>query len=279
MNNETKEAGVWIDGVKLQDLGIIVRLASKEPILSAPVNRSVSISNRHGAYYFGGKLTPIEFVLDCVFDRSDDYTDLKNRITRFKRLLIDRAGNPKQVTLVFDDAINRAYRVVYDGEIDIERVARLGIFQLPLTCFDAYATSVIDNKDVRWGSEIIRFTNDDYTYGHTGGGASDNIVIGNEKTLHISVAGDDVRPRIELSGTGENVTIAWDGKQFGLGTIDGEVIVDLANYTVIRDGQLALDTITGDWLTMYLRNGNTDITITGDNMDLTFEVVFKDIFH
>lgn len=279
MMRETKEAGVWIDGIKLQDLGIIVRLPSVEPILSAPINRSASVANRHGAYYFGGRLTPIEFTLDCVFDRSLDYTELKSRITRFKRLLIDRAGNPREVELVFEDASARAFRAVYDGEINIERVAKLGIFSLPLTCFDAYATSLIDNKDVRWGSEIIRFSNDDYTYGHTGGGASDNVVVGDSKTLYISVAGDDVRPRIDIAGTGENVSVGWDGKQFGLGTVDGEVLVDLANFIVMRDGELALDTISGDWLTMVLRYGNTEITITGDNMELTFEVVFKDVFH
>lgn len=275
----TNEAGVWLDGVKLQDLGVIVRLPSVEPILSAPVNRSATVTNRHGAYYFGGRLTPIEFTLDCVFDRSDNYTELKNRITRFKRLLIDRAGNPKEVELVFEDASDRAFRVVYDGEINVQRIAELGVFSLPLTCFDGFASSLIDNKDVKWGSEVIRFSNDVYTYGHTGGGASDNVVTGTGKTLYISVAGDDVRPRIEIEGTGDNVSVAWDGKQFGLGSVAGAVTVDLANFTVIRDGQLALDTVTGDWLTMYLRNGNTEITITGDNMDLTFEVVFKDVFH
>ena len=275
----TKESGVWFDGIKLQDIGINVKLTSSEPILSAPVNRSVSIPGRHGALYFGGKITPVEFRLDCVFDRSIDYTELKSRIVRFKRMLIDRAGNPKVVDLLFEDQSDRSFKAVYDGQIDVERVAELGVFNLPLTCFDAYSTSLLDNKDVKWGSEVIRFSNDTYTFGHTGAGSSDSEVTGSGKTIYISVVGDDVRPRIEIDGYGEDVKIAWDGKQFALGTVEGTVTVDLGNYTVVRDGVLALDTISGDWLRMYLRNGNTDVEVTGVNLALTLDVIFKDVFH
>lgn len=268
-------AGVWIDDVKLQDEGIIVLLPSSEPILAAPRNRSVTIPNRHGAHYFGGHLAPKEFALHCMFTRTD-YADMKARIGRFKRLLIDGNGRPKTVKLRFEDEPDRYYNVVYDGVIDIERIAELGRFTVPLTAYDPIAVSAVWNSDVLWGATDVIFLSD-YAMGHSGDGAKSFTSAG---TTLVTVTGDNLKPVIHVTGSGTNVSIGWGGKRLTLGSFTNTAwVIDLDEFTVMKNGALAIDSIGGDWLSMELGRGENVVSVGGTGMSVDVSFKYRDIWN
>lgn len=262
-------SGVWIDNTKLQDEGIRVKLSSSEPLLTGSRHNTVSIPQRAGAYYYVGQLEPKPFTLDCVFTRSN-YADLKARITKFKRLLIDGNGRPKVVKLKFDDEPDRYYNVVYEGLIDIERIADLGVFSVQLIAYDPVAYSTAFNDEITWGSTTTVFLSD-YAMGHNASGSQTFTIAG---TTTVEVTGDNVKPVIYVTGTGTNVTLGFNGKTMTLGTFTNATwIIDLAEYTALKNGANGLSAIGGDWLTMELARGSNVITVGGTGLNV--EVAFK----
>lgn len=142
-----RESDVFIDDVRLQDLGVIVRLSSQEPAVPNIRNQSVVVPNRHGAFDYGGWLEPREFVLNCVLNRRANYAELKQAIRDLNALFIDEWGRPKTVRLVFGDDPSVHYNVRLTGGVQMERIAKHGIFSLYLTAYDPFAYAPSDCYD------------------------------------------------------------------------------------------------------------------------------------
>lgn len=136
---------VFIDDIKLQDIGVIVRLSSQEPILPNLRTNTIAIPGRHGAYDFGAFFDTREFALDCVFKRQD-YATLKTQIREFVSLFVDEYGRPKSVSLRFGDEPDKYYDVKVSAGIPIERIAAMGTFTLPLVAHDPFAYADITYK-------------------------------------------------------------------------------------------------------------------------------------
>lgn len=141
------ESDIFIDDVRLQDLGITVRESSQEPALPNIRNHSIVVPNRHGAFDLGGWIEPREIVLDCVFNRRKNYAELKQAIQQLNELLIDGRGHPRTVKLRFGDAPYMYYNVRLASGVPIERIARLGIFSLVFIAHDPYAYAPADYYD------------------------------------------------------------------------------------------------------------------------------------
>jgi predicted phage tail component-like protein len=268
-------SGVWIDDTKLQDEGIRVKLSSSEPLLTGSRHNTVSIPQRAGAYYYGGQLEPKPFTLDCVFTRSN-YADLKARITKFKRLLIDGNGRPKVVQLRFEDEPDRYYNVVYEGLIDIERIADLGVFSVQLIAYDPVAYSVAMSDEISWGSTTAVFLSD-YSMGHTGS-FSKRFTSGGTTT--VVVTGDNVKPIINVTGSGTNVTIKFNARVLTLGTFTNSTwVIDLAEYTILKNGANALGDVSGPWMSMELVRGTNTVTVGGTDLNIDVAFEFRDKWH
>lgn len=247
----------------------------ENPLLADGVERLVSIPGRPGQLSFGGDAGPIPFSIPMTtIQRSP--IDLQSKVRLMKLLFLDDFGRKKIVKLTFGYEPDKYYNVRYSGDVPIDRVfSRIGQFTLPLICDDGHALSVVKSSDVTWGDEKITFYNEDYTYGHS---SSSPQIVGDGESFTVTVVGGAVRPLITVTGTGSNVTIGWDGKSFGLGDVNGIVLIDLHEYVVLRDGVYALHTIKGDWLNMHLSPGETNIEVTGNGLDLSINFDFRDRF-
>lgn len=270
------EHTVFFDGVDVRSLGLIFLTEHSNPIIPGTRDKTSIIDGMNGEYDYGADLEPIPFDLPFFIEQTDPFR-LQGYVRMIKKLLLDGFGKPKTFKLQFGYEKDKYYNVRVVGRVDIDRIyASAGNFTLSLMCYEGYALSVAKNDEVTWGSELITFTNTSYTYGHSGGGAKN--FTSNGSTI-VTVTGDNLHPIIYLNGTGINVSLSWAGKIMTLGTfINANWMIDLENYIVTKNESLALDLIGGDWLDMYLINGDNNITISGSGLNLTFNVEFRDRF-
>lgn len=268
------EADVFIDDIKLQDIGVIVKLESQEDMLPSTRDQVVSIPGMHGAYDFGAWIEPRSFILSCRFEERG-YINLKERVRNFVMLFLDHFGKPKNVKLRFGDEPDKYYTVRYSGAIPLQRIAGFGLFSVPLTAYDPHAYTTTSNEDVFWGSEDITFLNTSYTYGHTGGGQSTSVT--SPKNIPVYVSGLAIKPVVVINGTGTNVTLSANGKTCSLGTFTNtNWTIDLHEYIVIKNGVNGMNSFTGNWLEFL--PGQNNIAVGGSNLSLTIQVKFEDKF-
>ena len=268
------EEDVFIDDIKLQDIGIIVKLDSQEPLLPSTRDQFVTIPGSHGAYDYGAWLQPRTFELACMFKRKN-YTDLKQKIRKFINLLLDYRGRPKDLKLRFGDEPQKYYTVRYSGAISLDRLVGMPSFILPLTAYNPHAYTITSNDEVTWGSKEITFLNTAYTFGHTGGGKAKSIT--SPQNYPVYVSGLAIKPIITITGTGTNVTLSTNSKACSLGTFTNtNWIIDLEEYTVIRNGVNGLSDFNGDFLEFM--PGQNQISIGGSNLNFTIQVKFEDKF-
>lgn len=269
--SKVTESLVYVDDFCLQDLGLSVRLSSSEPALPNIRNQSVVVPNRHGAFDYGGWLEPREFVLNCVLNRRANYTELKQAIRDLNALFIDEWGRPKTVRLAFGDEPSVHYNVRLTDGVQMERIAKQGIFSLTLTAFDPYAYSNVSSEEVVWGSDDIYFTAT-YKLGHENVGT---VRITAPTTIKSTVDGGALRPTFELVGTATSVQMSANNKSFSLGAFsNATIIIDGANFSVHKDGISTLALMSGDFL--ELLNGENTIQITGSVMNFDLRVKFRD---
>lgn len=270
----TSELMVYLDGKELKELDLRMVMGHEHPMLPDLQNIFISIPNRQGVYDYGSSLEPLYITLPLRI-RKETKTDLQLVVENLKKVLLDYTGKPRLFKLSFGYEMDRYYLVRVANGIPFERVIKgYGRFDLSLVAPDPRAFSSVKNSEITWGSEIITF-NSGYHFGHAGTG--NKTFTGPGNTV-VTVAGASIRPIITVTGKGQNVSIGWDGKSLGLGTVDGTVIVDLHEFVVLRDGEYALHTIKGDWLNMYLSPGETTIEVTGNGLDLSINFDFQDRF-
>lgn len=143
----TRESDVFIDDVRLQDLGVIVRLSSQEPAVPHMRNNVVQVPGKHGAHDMGAWLDVREFVLNCVLERRSNYAEMKQALMTLNTLFFDQWGRPKTVKLRFGDAPHIYYNVRLTQGFSPERVAKLGMFSLYLTAYDPFGYAPADYYD------------------------------------------------------------------------------------------------------------------------------------
>jgi len=227
-----------------------------------------------GAYDYGADLEPIPFNLPIGFIRKSR-ADIQRTVRVIKNLLIDGRGKPKTFKLTFGYESDKYYNVRFSGGIPIERLlGQIGQFELPLICFEGHAWSSTRSDEVNWGSEVITFESDVYTFGHSGDGAKTFIIPG---STNITVSGDNVRPILHITGKGTNVTVSCGGRTFTLGTfLNSNWLIDLNEYVVLKNGVNAIHLIKGSWIGIELTQGDNQIDVNGSGLDIDFSVEFHD---
>lgn len=253
---------VFIDDVRLQDLGIIVRSNSQEPMLPDLRPNTIAIPGRHGAYDFGAFFDAREFLLDCVFKRQD-YAALKTQIREFVRLFVDDYGRPKAVKLRFGDELDKYYEVKVSAGIPIERLAGFGAFTLPLVAHDPMAKFIVPSDEIIMNSDIPIMSDLLWDTGFS------NRKIISPTTFTITNNGTTaIRFSYKVEGSGTNVSFTANGKSFSLGTFSGKTIeVDGEQYTVKVDGVNNLTMTSGDFI--ELLPGINSVTVSGGSLNIT----------
>lgn len=270
MKIETIESGVFIDDVKLQDLGIEVHLDSDEPLFPEVRTSSITIPGKHGAYKFGSDLQPLDFELKCSFDRSESYTELAHRARDFKKLFIDTYGRPKRIKLRFESDPDKFYYVEYSGKVPFERLANFGLFSLPLKAYDPHAYSIVKSTDdVLWGDDIPFMSDIPLGIG------ANSYTITSPQTLNIDNFGSQVvRPIVEITGSATSLTLTIKGESFSLGTFtNSTILIDTERYAAIKNGQNFLFQLQGNLEKLEFMPGANAIQIGGSNLNIN--IAFK----
>lgn len=265
---------VYINGVGLRELNLYMLQDHEHPLMTGTRDRVITIPNMHGAYDYGADLEPIPFNLPIGFMRKSR-ADIQRTVRIIKDLLIDGRGKPKTFKLTFGYEPDKYYNVRFSGSIPIERIfGQIGQFNLPLICFEGHAWSTTRADEVNWGSEVITFESDVYTFGHSGDGAYTFTSAG---STNVTVSGANVQPILFLNGSGSNVTVSCAGKTFTLGTFsNANWLIDLNEYVVLKDGVNAIHLIEGNWIGIELTQGDNQININGSGLNIDFSVEFHD---
>lgn len=136
------------------DLGMIMTRSSKRPMLSSTVDSTADVAGMQGAYDFGAKLSPLEFRLECAMI-TRDYRELQAVADQAAEFLLDTAGRPRQLELIFDSKPGRKYTVRYSGSLDFDRNMGVGTITLPFIAFDPFSYQTELSTDVLdWDSEM-----------------------------------------------------------------------------------------------------------------------------
>lgn len=269
---------VYIDGVDLRELGVRPLADHENPGIAPTRDISMTIPGRNGAYDYGASLDVLFFNIQCVVP-STDRREMQEIIRKVKAVLLDSAGQPKTVKLIFGYEPDKFYWVRYSGSFPVNRISPVhGLLSLPLVAHDVQAHSVSSNTNVAWGSEDITFGNTTYKMGHSGDGRMTFTAPG---TTAVTVAGDAVRPVLYVTGRGSNVQISIGGRTLILPnfTAGTRWVIDFGEYTVLRNNQLAIGEVGGPWMDMYLEPGMNDVTVTGTNLNMEVSFEFNDRFN
>lgn len=245
------EADVFIDDIKLQDIGVIVKLESQEDMLPSTRDQVVSIPGMHGAHDFGAWIEPRPFILSCRFEERG-YTALKNNTRRFVTMFLDAKGRPKNVTLRFGDEPDKYYTVRYSGAIPLARAAGFGSFSLPLTAYDpyAYASSSEYNPDETYVYDQENEFDKGLFYDNTESFGWSNIFhytgVYNHSEFEtdavITIKGACQNPKVIHLETGKSIQIQ------GSFTSGDEIIIDTKEFIVIKNKTTnLLNKVSGDF--------------------------------
>lgn len=132
-------AFVWLGDKSNDDFGFIVRGTTKRPALPATVDRTMSIPGRNGQWDHGADMNARNFVLDCAFVTRNAF-DLQQRIVALAAHLIDSYGKPRTLELRFRERPGQFFNVRFLGSFDVDRIMGTGLFSLPFTAFDPFAS-------------------------------------------------------------------------------------------------------------------------------------------
>jgi phage-related protein len=144
----TDNGGFTIDGVPVSTYGITLMYAPGQPMLPGTRDRVAEIPGRAGQYWFDSDPASRIFSLPCQFQGCADAAALDTLIRAFGRILVDSSGNPRSLSLAFDDSPTLAYTVRYAGQIPFDR-AWVGCseFTLDLIADDPYAYEAEDETE------------------------------------------------------------------------------------------------------------------------------------
>ena len=123
------------------ELGVELQAGYDEPVLPGTRDRTLEIPGRHGKVIFGSDLEAREFNLPLSVIEPTSAAGLQTVIRRFAKVLLDNAGKPKDISLVFTKEPDKTYTVRYSGNIPLTRLigGAHGEFTLPLIAADPYA--------------------------------------------------------------------------------------------------------------------------------------------
>ncbi|PGK02533.1 phage tail protein [Bacillus anthracis] len=261
-----------IDGKRISELKLALLPGFQHPAAPPIRDYAVSIPGRPGAYYFGSEIEPMEFSLPLLVKPQEDRYKLSATIRKMVDAFIDPYGKPKEVKLIYDYEPDKYYLARYSGSMSIDRYFSMGRFELPLIAYDPHAYSVIKSTDkLTWGSKIpfatpIKISHKPSQYDVFG---PTNLNVNNMGSLV-------VRPVIEIFGRAKSLTLRINGALFTFGDlINGIVMIDAENYTVLKNGQNYLPEMKGNVEMIELNPGDNEVEIGGIDLAVQLTLSFR----
>jgi predicted phage tail component-like protein len=251
-----------IDGVHLEnDLGLHILAGSDETMMPETRQDTLTIPDRHGAIVFDSYLEPRRLFPQILIPSQATLNDVQGIVRQVSSLLVDEYGKPKDVKVIYDYEPDKYYIARLTGYISVDRIAKAGIFLIPLYAYDPMAQFIVEAHEIDWDSDVPI---DADVLIDTGVGVH---AITSPVTLDIALSGTNaLKFNYTIEGSGDNVTLSANGKTFSLGSFTNATWeVKGKEFNVFKDGAYVMP----DTNFIELLPGNNLVTITGTNLNFT----------
>jgi phage-related protein len=174
---------------------------------------------------------------------------------------VDEYGKPKDVKVIYDYEPDKYYIARLTGYISVDRIAKAGIFLIPMYAYDPMAKFMVEAHEIDWNSDVPI---DADVWIDTGLGVH---TITSPVTLDIALSGTNaLKFNYLIEGSGTDVKVSANGKTFTLGTFSNSTWdVKGTEYNAFKNGVYAMP----DTNFIELKPGNNLVTIAGTNLNLT----------
>lgn len=256
-----------IDGIDPTDLGLLTFRRTQRPILPQTVDVVEAVPHRHGAYDFGGTLSPRQFTLEAVFN-TRDYSTLQDRVSQLAAFLLDEDGRSRTMPIIFSNQPDKQYSVRYSGDLQIDRIAGLGVFTLPFVAYDPYAYSAWISDELNVDSLILVDSNVSVDVGYT-------YAINSPQTIEIQNYGSlAAKPLIVVTGSFTSFTMTLGGVLFSYNSpATGTLEIDFARMTVKLNGSNALQHTNARF--GKLSRGTNMVPVGGSGLNIQIAVKYR----
>lgn len=256
------------DSVTLADFNMVNTKGNEIAMLGAISSATQKIPGQKGLYDFGsevGTMTnkyPVTILVQDPVERS-------YQLRAFKNFLTDAYGYPRYIKFHSSDEpdvyfwakiANAPVPKNYSGSAD---------FILQVTNFEGIKYSIVEADEILWGSEEIHFQAN-YELGHTGSGANQTQISENT-LLYPTVSGLAVHPYFIMQGSGSNVTIECNEKIITVGSFDGTVEINTADFISYVNGKEK-----GMRMDKFYLVKDKPVSIKGIEMDFILTIQYRD---
>lgn len=261
------DAVLTLDGKTPRELGMGVFQKTQRPILAPTVDNVVTVPYMHGAYDFGATMGPRQFTLECAFI-TRNYRELQERVSALAGFLLDGDGRPRTMAIVFANQPDRQYMVRYSGDLQIDRIAGLGMFTLPFTAYDPFAYSTWLSNELNVDSLVFV---DSEIYVDTGY----SFTVTSPQTLTVYNYGNqNAQPIIEISGAFSSLSLSVGGVVFVYNVpMSGALILDFARKTAKIGTTNVLQNTNAQF--GKLPPGTSNMGVGGVGMNFTMTLKFR----
>ncbi|WP_110931076.1 distal tail protein Dit [Paenibacillus bouchesdurhonensis] len=261
------DAVLTLDGKTPRELGMGVFGKTQRPVLSSTVDNIQTVPGMHGAYDFGATMGPRSFELECAF-MARNHIELQGRVSNLAAFLLDGDGRPRTMPVVFANQPDRQYMVRYSGDLQIDRIAGLGMFTLPFTAYDPFAYSTYLSHEINVDSLIVV---DSDIYVDTGY----IFPITSPQTLTVYNYGNqNAQPIIEISGAFSSLSLSVGGVVFRYNVpFAGTLTIDFKRKTAMAGALNVLQNTNGQF--GKLPPGTSNIVIGGSGLNFTMTLKFR----
>lgn len=263
---------ITLDDKHIEEFGFRAYLEHEHQAVPEIRSKTIEIPGRPGRWNFGSELGVRHFTIPLK-NTDDGQVELQQKQNALVAFLFDEFGQPRPFKLIFDYEPDKHYIAEISSSIVPSNA--IYIFRtmgLPLVAHDPYRYSNINADEVVWGSESIDFMAD-YLLGHTNDFAGGTVKVTSNQTLNITASGIAVQPTIEIDGTANNLKIKSSQYEISLPNFSNtKWEIDLERYVVYRNAQETMI----DLNKFYLMPGNSEIEVTGNNLNIDIGIKFND---
>jgi predicted phage tail component-like protein len=270
-----------IDGVHLEnDLGLHLLAGSDETMMPETRQDTLTIPDRHGAIVFDSYLEPRRLFPQILIPSQATLNDVQGIVRKVSSLLVDEYGKPKDVKVIYDYEPEKYYIARLTGYISIDRIAKAGIFLIPMYAYDPFAYANMKAYDpveqqvydsgLIYGEGLYYPNTEEFKWGYSTQYSGVHNYSTINTPLNFVIEGEVINPQITNQTNGTTLTINIhlkpserlyiNAKDFtAILEIDGEkksvspqvigefIKLSSGNNSLVLKGGLANAIVTLDW--------------------------------
>jgi len=256
---------------RFDDFGFDVELDHTNPSTAKTKQRTLAIPGKVGLWDFGIEIEAKEFNFNLKMHERR-YEVAQENFNQLVLFLFDSRGKPKELEIIFDYELDKFYKVKVNGDLSVDRDEFEKVMPINFIAFDPNKYSIIKQSELYWDSEVL--TLGSFVYFMDDKGASASTQITASTVLDIEVLGQDVKPYINITGTGTSIMIRCGDGYVNVGThaASTTIGIDCERFVAYING---VETML-DMNEFWLKRGSNDVSIIGVNMNFTVSFDYRD---